>query len=84
MSLRVCFNDNVQIRSTYSNDDYDRFSIDHVLYRKAYNRVSEEEMRTIYVNLDLYKLYEMPVHKQSMKNTMFHVKHVKVGQYASQ
>ena len=59
---------------TYSHEEYDRSSIDHVLYRRAYRRISDEEMNSIYVNLDLYKLYEMPVHKSSFKNNSYHIK----------
>ena len=59
---------------TYSRQEYDRTCIDHVLYRRAYRRISDEEMNAIYVNLDLYKLYEMPVHKSSFKNNLYHVK----------
>jgi hypothetical protein len=59
---------------TYSREEYDRSSIDHVLYRRAYKRITDEEMNAIYVNLDLYKLYEMPVHKSSFKNNSYHIK----------
>jgi hypothetical protein len=59
---------------TYSREEYDRSSIDHVLYRRAYKRITDEEMKAIYVNLDLYKLYEMPVHKSSFKNNSYHIK----------
>ena len=63
--------------STYSNQEYDRTCIDHVLYRKAYNRLSNGEMNSIFVTLDLYKLYEMPVHKNSIQNNMYYVKKFK-------
>jgi hypothetical protein len=59
---------------TYSPEEYDRSSIDHVLYRRSYMRISDDEMKSIYVNLDLYKLYEMPVHKSSFKNNNYHTK----------
>ena len=59
---------------TYSHTEYDRTCIDHVLYRRAYRRISDEEMNAIYVNLDLYKLYEMTVHKSSFKNNLYHIK----------
>lgn len=72
---RVNFNlNNNKIFITYSNQEYDRSIIDHVLYRRAYRRISDEEMHAIYVNLDLYKLYEMNVHKDSIKNNLYHVK----------
>jgi hypothetical protein len=59
---------------TYSCEEYDRTSIDHVLYRRSYRRLSDEEINSMYVNLDLYKLYEMPVHKSSFKNNSYHIK----------
>lgn len=61
---------------TYSSKEYDRTSIDHVLYRRAYRIISNEEMNAIYVNLDLYKLYEMIVHKSSLKNNLYHIKKI--------
>lgn len=64
---------------TYSRQEYDRSSIDHVLYRRAYRRISDEEMNAIYINLDLYKLYEMPVHKSSFKNNLYHIKKLSVN-----
>jgi hypothetical protein len=64
---------------TYSRQEYDRSSIDHVLYRRAYRRISNEEMNAIYINLDLYKLYEMPVHKSSFKNNLYHIKKLSVN-----
>lgn len=80
MSKTVNFdlNQNV-IYITYSRQEYDRSSIDHVLYRRAYRRISDEEMNAIYVNLDLYKLYEMPVHKSSFKNNLYHIKRLVVN-----
>lgn len=66
--------DKNKVYITYSREEYDRSSIDHVLYRKAYRRISDDEMNSIYVNLDLYKLYEMPVHKSSFKNNSYYIK----------
>lgn len=75
MAKNVYFElDKNTVYRTYSREEYDRTSIDHVLYRRAYRRISDEEMNTIYVNLDLYKLYEMPVHKSSFKNNSYHIK----------
>jgi len=74
---RVNFNLDInQTYITYSSQEYDRTSIDHVLYRKAYNRISLDEMNAIYVNLDLFKLYEMNVHKMSLGNNHYHVKKI--------
>lgn len=67
------------IYPTYSRNEYDRSCIDHVLYRRAYRRISDEEMNAIYVNLDLYKLYEMSVHKSSFKNNSYHIKKILVN-----
>jgi hypothetical protein len=75
----VSFNLNNTTFSTYSHKDYDRFQIDSVLYRKGYNRISEEEWRSIFINLDLYKLYEMRVHKDSLNNNSYSAKKIKFG-----
>jgi hypothetical protein len=73
----VSFNlDNNEIYDTYHRTEYDRSQIDHVLYRRAYNRVSNEEWNNIYITLDLYKLYEMPVHKDSLHNNVYQAKKV--------
>jgi len=75
MTKNVQFNlNNNKTHTTYSQIDYDRTCIDHVLYRYAYKKLSSEDMNSIYVNLDLYKLYEMPVHKNSLKNNTYHIK----------
>jgi hypothetical protein len=75
MSKNIQFDLNKnRVYITYSREEYDRSSIDHVLYRRAYRRISDDEMNSIYVNLDLYKLYEMPVHKTSFKNNSYHIK----------
>ena len=75
MSKNIHFDlDKNKVYVTYSREEYDRSSIDHVLYRRAYRRISDDEMNSIYVNLDLYKLYEMPVHKSSFKNNSYHIK----------
>lgn len=75
----VSFNLNDTIFTTYSPKDYDRFQIDSVLYRKNYNRISDDEWRTIFINLDLYKLYEMRVHKDSLNNNSYSAKKINFG-----
>lgn len=75
----VSFNLNNQICITHSPKDYDRFQIDSVLYRKNYNRISNDEWRTIFINLDLYKLYEMRVHKDSLSNNSYSSKKINFG-----
>lgn len=80
MGKSVNFNlSNNQVYITYSREEYDRSCIDHVLYRRAYRRISDDEMQSIYVNLDLYKLYEMPVHKNSLHNNTYHIKKLNYG-----
>ena len=71
---KVYFSDNVTVYNTFSKDEYSRESIDHVLYRKSYNRISNQEMNDIYTMLDIYKLYEMSVHKDSFHNNLYHTK----------
>lgn len=79
MVRRVLFNSIIQTFPTYSYKDYDRTSIDHVLYRRAHRRISDEEMNKIFICLDLYKLYEMPIHNQSIHNIQFHLKKFRFG-----
>jgi len=74
MKTKVTFADTTKIFTTFSSDEYDRTSIDHVLYRKAYNRVSDEEWNNMYITLDLYKLYDMKTHKDSFHNNLYHAK----------
>lgn len=76
MPKSVSFSDNNLIYESYSSDDYDRSSIDHVLYRYSYNRISQSELKAIYITLDLYKLYNMPVHVESLKNNNYYIKHI--------
>ena len=72
---KVLFNlDNNKIHTTYNLSEYDRFQIDSVMYRRSWHRVSDEEWNSIYVILDLYKLYDMPVHQNSIHNTLYHLK----------
>lgn len=68
---------NNKIYNTYNCKEYDRSSIDHVLYRKAYNRVSDEEIKVIYIALDIYKLHEMVVSKDSIHNNSYQFKKFK-------
>lgn len=75
-SKSVRFSDNNLIHTTYSLTEYPRETIDHVLYRRAYNRISDQEMQNIYICLDIYKLYEMSVHKDAYKNNHYHTKPV--------
>lgn len=67
----VKFNSNTEY-TTYSSSEYDRHSVEHVVFLKAHNKISDQEMNQIYILLDIYKLYEMKVHKDSFKNNMYH------------
>lgn len=71
----VIFNlDKNETRETYSGDEYDRIQIDSLLYRRGYNKVSDEEWNNVYITLDIYKLYEMKTHKDSFHNNLYHAK----------
>ena len=70
----VKFNSNHIEYITYSSAEYDRHSIKHVVYLKAQKKISDQEMNQIYILLDIYKLYEMDVHKDSFQNNMYHSK----------
>jgi hypothetical protein len=76
MRKSVVFNlDKNETQETYSSDEYDRFQIDSVLYRRGYaNLVSDQEWSNIYITLDIYKLYEMKTHKDSFHNNLYHAK----------
>jgi len=75
MGKRVQFVlDNNETFTTYHRSEYDRSQIDHVVFRRAYNRVSDEEMMMIYIALDIYKLYEMTISKDSLHNTCYQAK----------
>ena len=70
----VTFNNNIIEHITYSKDVYDRRSIDSILYRRGYQRVSDQVWNSMYIILDIYKLYEMKVHKDAYKNNQYHTK----------
>ena len=67
-----------KVYTTYNSMDYDRSQIDHVVYRRGYNRVSNEEMKAIYITLDMYKLYEMPVNKHSLHNNSYQARFISI------
>lgn len=73
MKKYVRFNESVIEYPTYSYNEYDRSSITHVLYRRARNEISIDEFKAIHVMLDLYKLYDMPVHCDSLKNNNYSI-----------
>ena len=59
---------------TYDSSEYNRLQIDSVLYRRSWKKVSDQEWNNIYIILDLYKLYDMPVHQDSIHNNVYHSK----------
>ena len=70
---QVSFNlDNNKTYTTYSHKEYNRYQIDSILYQKAYNRIKFEEWQRIWLELNLFKIDEMIVHKDSLKNTRLH------------
>jgi hypothetical protein len=58
LSLNQCY-------FTYGKE-YDRFCIDHVIYRKSYNRLSDKDLLDINIEIYNYITYEMIVHKDSL------------------
>lgn len=70
----VKFNNNIIEHITYSPKEYDRSQIDSILYRRGYQRVSDQEWNNVHIILDIYKLYEMNVHKDAFKNNQYHTK----------
>lgn len=70
----VTFNNNVIEHITYSKDEYPRDPIDSILYRRGYQRVSDQEWNNVHILLDIYKMFEMNVHKDAYKNNQYHTK----------
>jgi hypothetical protein len=69
----VKFNlENIQFYDTYSNDEYDRYPIDSILYLKSYNKITEFDWKEMIYNLNIFKICEMIVHKSSLNNTKIH------------
>jgi len=69
----VTFNlDQNTVHEMHSADEYDRHSIDSILYLKCYNRVSQQEWCEMMEELERYKFYEMLVHKDSIVSVRLH------------
>jgi hypothetical protein len=68
---KVRFSDTFVIGDTYSSDDYDRSTIDSLVYRRARYGTPQIEMefRLAIVSLNLYKMNEMTIHPASITNT---------------
>lgn len=62
MLKKVRFNDTINIHLTYSSSEYDRMSIDSILYRRNYKKVTDEEWEKMMEELLFYKNFEMIVH----------------------
>jgi hypothetical protein len=71
MHKRVRFSDTFVFGDTYSSDDYDRSTIDSLVYRRARYGTPQIEMefRLAIVSLNLYKMNEMTIHPASVTNT---------------
>ena len=71
--MHVIFNlTNNKVYYTYSPSDYDRMQIDSIMYKKCFNKISEQEWQEIINELNHYKLNEMIVHTESIQNTRIH------------
>lgn len=69
----VSFNlDKNEILNTYSPDEYDRTSIDSILYLKSLQRLNQNEWNNIITELNNFKMNEMISHKDSISNIKIH------------
>lgn len=68
MKKKVTFNDNIITYTTYSSSEYDRFSIDSILYQRCHKRISDQEWNIMLQELFLYKTFEMTVHIVNVVN----------------
>jgi len=67
MYMHVVFNlDKNETFYTYSNQEYDRMQIDSVMYKRCYNKISNEEWEDLIRELNFYKLNEMQSHKNEL------------------
>lgn len=69
MTKKISFAKNPFFYVTYSKDEYDRSSIDSLLYKKCLNRITHYEWIFELRELDYYKTSIMIVHKSSLRNT---------------
>jgi hypothetical protein len=65
----VTFSETVKIGYTYNKEEYDRKSIDSILLLKSKNQISSFQWRQVFVELNQFKIYEMPIHPDSKPNT---------------
>jgi len=59
-----------KIYNVYSKYEYDRTQIDSTLYQYCYKKISDFEWLKIKIELHIYKTQEMPVHIDSVHNTI--------------
>ncbi len=74
MSKSVSFSDITTVYDTYSNDEYPRNCIDSAIYKFSYRRITNSQWNSIFVTLDLYKLYEMKIQNNIINNKIYHFK----------
>ena len=57
----------------YSLSEYDRIPIHSILYLKCCKKLSDEEWNSELEKINIFKKYEMIVHKNSICNTKLHL-----------
>lgn len=57
-----------EIFFVYSINEYDRYPIDSILYLKSYRKISDSEWKLALRKLNNYKLSDMNVHFESIRN----------------
>lgn len=73
MIKRVSFNESSnKTHITYSKEEYDRFQIDSILYRYSYQKINQNEWKSVFEELNHYKCTEMIVHRDSIGNLRLH------------
>lgn len=57
----------------YSSCEYDRIPIPSILYLKYSKKLSDEEWYSELEKINIFKKYEMIIHKSSICNTKLHL-----------
>jgi hypothetical protein len=73
-SKMVSFNDMNDIYTTYSSDEYCRHQINSTKLKFDDRKIPPQVWKSIFIQLDIYKLKEMQVHDESRMYTRFHCK----------
>lgn len=68
---KVSFSNKIVVLPTYSSKEYNRYQIDSILYQKSINRITLEEWNKIHATLNMYKMFDMVIHPQSLKNNHY-------------